>query len=390
MLTRTYPPRIGGPGSLVHRLSRALTDKGFEVTVITQRIRGALNYEIDEGVKVHRTFCLSDTNEFTALNLSTGILAFTKKILEYRNNDIFHAHDISVAGFSGSLAKKFIGKPFLLKYGGDLVFEYLSIKRPRGWNSKKGLEGTLEYNHGYTFILHRIQDWYFRNYDLILPDSKYGRDFLLNRGIPKEKLKILPNGVDTNLFRPGDKNKLKEKLGFDGKIVFTATRLIELKGIDVLIDAMKKVSDKTNAKLIIAGTGPEMEYLKTRAKDQGNNVHFVGNISRDRMPDYIGMCDVYAIPSYHETTPNALLEAMACEKPIVVSDVPGMREVINDKCALKARVGDVCDLADKLILLLENEDIRRKLSKKAREKIEREYTWEKVIKSYIQLYESLY
>ncbi|MDI6902778.1 MAG: glycosyltransferase family 4 protein [Methanocellales archaeon] len=391
MLTRTYPPRIGGPGSIVHRLSKALTDEGFDITVITQKIGSAPKFEIDNGVKVYRTYCLSDVNEFTIPNLSVGILAFTKKILENKDNDVFHAHDISVAGFSGCVAKKFIGKSFLLKYGGDLVFEYLSLKRPKGWHSKRGLEGTLEYKHGTAYVLHMIQDWYFKNYDLILPDARYGKEFLIKRGVPEKKIWVLPNGVDINLFQPEDREKLKKKLGFKGKMIFTAGRLVEWKGFDVLIKAMKRVLEETDATLVIGGIGPQMEELKRLTGRLGleKRIQFVGSISRNDMPDYIGMCDVFAIPSYFDTSPNVLLEAMACGKPCVVSDIDGVREVVEGGCAMKARVGEEEDLAEKITTLLTNEKMRNQISKKARKKIEREYSWKVTLKNYVTLYETI-
>ncbi len=391
MLTRTYPPRIGGPGTFVHILSKQLEKAGFDVTIITQHVGSTPKYEEKDGIKIHRTYCLSDKNEFTFQNLGVGIATFVKKILENRNIDIFHAHDISVAGFSGCLAKYFIDKPFFLKYGGDLVFEYLSMKNPKNWDPRKGWEGTLEYTTGYAFFLHRIQNWYFRSYDMVLPDSEFGKSFLLKRGVPANKVRFMPNGVDTTRFHPRNTEELKEKYGFNGKVIFTAARLVEFKAIDVLINAIKTVLESEKTTLIIAGSGPEEEKLKRLSKQLGIKkcVRFVGNISRENMPEYLGMCDIFALPSYMETTPNALIEAMASGKPSVVSDVNGIREVVGDNCALKAQPGDSADFAEKILLLLNDKKLYDSLSKNALSKIEDKYTIEKSIERYINLYENL-
>lgn len=390
MLTRTYPPRIGGPGAFAHLLSRELQHAGFDVTIITQQVGGAPKCEDKDGIKIHRAYCLSDKKEFTPENLGVGIAAFTKKILENKNNDIFHAHDVSVAGFSGSLAKYFIDKPFFLKYGGDLVFEYLSMKKPANWDPRKGWEGTMEYTTGYAFFLHRVQNWYFRNYDMALPDSEYGESFLLKRGVPAEKVKFMPNGVDTTRFRPQDTEALKEKLGFSGKIIFTAARLIELKAIDVLMNAMKTVLESEKVTFVIGGSGPEEEKLKKLSKQLGieQYVKFVGNITREDMPAYLGMCDIFALSSYIDTSPNALIEAMACGKPSVVSDIDGVREIVGDNCALKAKPGDSADFAQKIIMLLNDKKLCDSLSKSSLSKIKDKYTIEKSIERYIKLYES--
>lgn len=391
MLTRTYPPRIGGPGAFAHLLSRELEQAGFNITIITQQVGGAPKYEEKDGIKIHRTYCLSDTREFTFQNLGAGIFAFTKKILENKKHDIFHAHDISVAGFSGCLAKYFIDKPFFLKYGGDLVFEYLSMKKPNNWDPRKGWEGTLEYTTGYAFVLHRIQNWYFRSYDMVLPDSEYGESFLLKRGVPANKVRFMPNGVDTTRFHPRNTEELKEKYGFNGKVIFTAARLVEFKAIDVLINAIKTILESEKTTLVIAGSGPEEEKLKRFSKQLGIEkcVRFVGNISRENMPEYLGMCDIFALPSYMETTPNALIEAMASGKPSVVSDVNGIREVVGDNCALKAQPGDSADFAEKILLLLNDKKLYDSLSKNALSKIKDKYTIEKSIERYINLYENI-
>lgn len=391
MLSRTYPPRIGGPGAFAHLLSQELTNAGFNVTIITQQIGDAPKFEEKDGIKIHRTYRLSDTKEFTVQNLGVGIGAFVKKILENKNNDIFHAHDVSVAGFGGCFSKNFIDRPFLLKYGGDLVFEYLSLKKPKGWDPKKGWEGTLEYTTGYAFFLHRIQNWYFNNYDMVLPDSEYGEKFLVQRGYSGEKIKFMPNGVDTSRFCPGDAEELKERSGFSGKIIFTAARFIELKAVDVLINAMEIVLRSEKATFVVAGSGPEEEKLRTLSKQLGieEYVKFTGNISREDMPYYLGMCDIFVLSSYIDTSPNALIEAMACGKPSVVSDIDGVREIVGDDCALKAEPGNCKDFAEKILLLLSDKKLSDSISRNALSKIRDKYTIQKSIERYIDLYENL-
>jgi glycosyltransferase involved in cell wall biosynthesis len=390
MLTRTYPPRIGGPGSLIYRLSKALTEKGFDITVITQKIRGAPKFEIKDGVKVHRAYCLSDTNEFTFANLAVGISAFTKKVLENKNNDVFHAHDISVAGFSGCIAKRFIRKPFFLKYGGDLVFEYLSLKKFDGWNPRDGLEGTLRYKGGFASVLHKIQSWYFRTYDLILPDSEYGREYLVNRlGLSTERVRAIPNGIDDVKFSPRNSKKYKTKLGLEGNIIFTAARLVQWKGIDVIIKSMPKILKHHDAKLLIAGDGPLETVLARLIKqlDLEKDVRLIGKVMADDMAPYLNACDVFVLHSYFDTSPNVLLEAMASGKPCIVSDIKGIREVVKNDSAIRVPIGDSDKLADAITPVLENEEIYNQLSKKARKRIEEKYSWKRVVKKYTRLYE---
>ncbi len=394
MTTRTFPPRTGGPGSVVNKVSKALIQEGFDVTVITQSISGAPNYEVKDGVVIHRADIISETEEFTPKNLMYGSYAFLKKILKNKDHDIFHAHDISVAGFSTCLAKKFIHKkPFFLKYGGDLVLEYLGLKHVKGWDPKWGLEGTLKFKSGIAGVLHKIQDWYFRNYNLMLPDAEYGRQFLIRRGVNPKKVKTNVNGVDTQQFRPISdiaKENLKNELKIDGKNILIAARLVEWKGIDILIQAMPEILKSTNANLLIAGDGPYESYLKelTNKLKLEKNVIFLGKVDHSIMQKYINACDVFSLPSYFDTTPNVLLEAMACGIPSVVSDIDGVREVIVGGSALAAKVGDSHDVAEKIVSLLTNSELAKRVSESARKKIEDTYSWDQVIKNYIDLYKN--
>ena len=393
MITRTYPPRIGGPGSVVQKVSYGLVENGFDVSVICSRVKGAPRFEVDRGVTVYRTRNVSDVNEFTFLNLGVSVSSIVKKILECRGHDIFHAHDISVAGFGGCIARKLVDKKFFLKYGGDLVLEYLSLKKFRGWDPKKGLEGTLEYQTGVAAVLHRVQSWYFNTYDMVLPDSFYGEKFLERRGVPSEKLKVLVNGIDVDDYHPilkREKDVLKESLGLPDRVIFTAMRLVGWKGVDVLIRAMDVVCSSVDVKLFIAGSGPERGCFEALVEELGlgDRVSFLGNVSRDDMPKYLSSCDVFVLPSYFDTTPNVLLEAMASGCTCVVSDIEGMREVVEGGCGVLVKVGDADDLAEKLIDVLMNPGLSRKLSKDARRRVVERYSWKKVVANYKELYSS--
>lgn len=389
MLTRTYPPRLGGPGSLVYRLSKILAEKGFEITVITHAVKGYPKYEEQNGVKIYRTFC--SQNEFSTANLIVSTLAFTNKIIkEFKKYDLFHAHDISVAGFAGCLAKNFTKKPFFLKYGGTLVFEYLSLKKPKGWDPRQGLEGTLKYHDLKAGVLRNIEKWYFRNYNMILPDSEYGKEFLMRAfKINENKIHVLPNGVEMKNISKIE-NIFNKKYGLYGKIIFTAARITNWKGIDILIEAMKNVVVRVpDAKLVIAGEGPKLEEYISFAKKLGleKNVFFIGKVHPDDMYLYLNSCDIFALASYFDTSPNVLLEAMSCSKPSVVSDIDGIREVVLDKYALKARVADPKSFAEQIIKLCSNKAMANKIGKLARKRIEEKYDINITAKNYINLYD---
>ena len=393
MVSRVFPPKIGGSGSFLNILSQKLVEDGFEVSVLTQSFKDAPKQEIINGVKIERCFALSG-NEFSNINMAAAMLSLSKKIVSKRDHDLFHAHDLSIAGFAGAFSKKFVGKkPFLLKYGGDLVFEYLCLKKFKGFNPKNGLDETFKFRNGIDGLFHGIENWYFRTYDLILPDAFYGKKFLETRGLSGEKIHVLPNGVNTNLFKPcSDKEKIKIKLGLNGKIILCAARLVEWKGIDILITAMEKVlKEEKNARLVIGGDGQMETTLKdlVRKKKLEENIDFVGNISRENMLSYFTAADVFVLPSFFDTTPNVLLEAMACGKACVVSDISGIEEVVENDSAAKFAIGDSDALAETILSLLRDDKKRRKFEKRALLRIREEYSQEKAIERYIKIYNEI-
>lgn len=388
MIVRTYPPRIGGPGTVVQKVSRELVSRGHEVAVVTQSVKGAPIYEVDAGVKVYRTKNISDVNEFTVWNIGFGIISFSKKIFDLRDYDVFHAHDVSVAGFSGVLMSHVISKPFVLKYGGDLVFEYLTIKNPKGWNSVDGLDATLEYRGVLGTLIRSVQRWYFRSYDVIAPDAASCVGHLA-RGwkVDEGKIRVLVNGVDTQKFSPV--NRFKSNRDFFTLV--TTGRLIESKGIDVILKALPIVLEKHSVKLLVVGDGPEKSRLEVIARELNisGQVTFLGRVLPSDISKYLGQADIFVFPSFKESTPNSLLEAMSAGLPCIVSDVDGVREVVGDDCALKVFPGDVGVFAGAICQLIESPEMREKLSKNARKRVVDEYSWDKVIENYLRVYNSI-
>ena len=394
MISRAYPPRIGGTGSMLESLSKELALKGFKIRIVTQQIFGAKKIEKSNGIEIYRTPILSEKNEFSLMNLGIGTLFMTSKILNLKDSDIFHAHDISVAGFSAWLAKKQIKKPFVLKYGGDLVFEYLSLKKYNNWNPEKGLEGTLEFSHGLPKFLHRLQQKYFQDYNYILPNSKTFGEFLEKKlNVPKNKIKVIPNGVDENYF--SKKNKLKSlektKLSKNKTIIFSASRLVEWKGIDTIIKAFSLIEKEfKKTELVIAGTGPEEQNLIKLVKKLKltKKIKFKGNVKRNEIADYFNSIDIFILASSFEGSPNVLLEAMACGKACIVSNVKSVTEITGNS-SLNFRIGNEEELAEKIRIILNSEKKMESLGKKARKVIEKKYSLKKIVEKYSKFYEKI-
>ena len=394
MISRAYPPRIGGTGSMIESICNGLAEEDFDVTVIAQHYGRAPSFEVKNKVRVFRTFNLSSSDEFGLFNLSLAGIGMTKRILQEKNHDIYHAHDISLAGFSTCLSKSFNGKKtFLLKYGGDLLFEFLSLKKHKGFNPEDGLEATLDYKSTSASVLRRIQNWYFNSYDYVLPNSQYAFDFLLKQGVSKKKTKLLPNAVDIHLFKQGNKKDARKKLRLpeDKKILLTASRLVKWKGVETALKALPLIIQKErNALLVVLGKGPEEENLKKMSKKMGveKNVLFKGNVERENLALYFNAADIFLSPTFFEMMSNSILESMSSSCPVIASDIPSVREILGNN-GVYFEKGNEQELTEKALSLLSNQSMVKELGNKSRTAIEKSFSVEKEIKNFVDLYKSV-
>lgn len=158
------------------------------------------------------------------------------------------------------------------------------------------------------------------------------RQEALNLGTPGEKVSVIGNGVDANLFRQGDRRKARELLGLpsDATIILSIGRLIELKGFHLIIEACSRL-DREKVVLVIVGDGPERKSLERLAESLhlGDRVHIVGSVANDSLPTWYQAADIFALASSREGWPNVLCEAQACGLPVVATKVCGITEIIQ-------------------------------------------------------------
>jgi glycosyltransferase involved in cell wall biosynthesis len=144
----------------------------------------------------------------------------------------------------------------------------------------------------------------------------------------------LPKGVDSVLFHP-DGPSLRAALRLEGKrVVMTAARLVPIKNVRLLLDAMAIVRERhAAAHLVIVGDGPEAQALKQAAAvmEISDAVTFAGYVAHSDTPEFYRAADVFALSSDFDNSPNVVLEAMACGLPIVTTDVGGVRDFVSDR-----------------------------------------------------------
>ncbi len=236
--------------------------------------------------------------------------------------------------------------------------------------------------------LRSIGQWIFRHDPIfVIGQSKAKKILVCNKesfnSLPKKwqrKAYFFPvNGVSINKISFLEKGNRKEF------IVLSAGKLMKIKGFDLAIKAFKNFSQKvTNAKLIIAGDGPEIDNLKNLVKRLGveSSVVFKGWLKREDILQEMTHCDVFLFASLRDGGGNVVVEAMVQGKPVVCFDIAGPGFHVDEKCGIKIKAENpeqaVEDMANALERLYKDEELRDRLGIGARKKAEDEYDWDKL------------
>ncbi|MFK7886871.1 MAG: glycosyltransferase [Gammaproteobacteria bacterium] len=174
--------------------------------------------------------------------------------------------------------------------------------------------------------------WAAERADALVAVSSALAERMVEIGMPAQKIEVLRNGVDLETFRVLDRVAMKRQLGFEGPLLLSVGNLYELKGHDLVIEALARHPE---ANLVVAGSGPELGALKACAERHKvvQRVHFVGSVAQSQLVQYYNAADALVLASSREGMANVLLEALACGTPVVVTPVGGNPEVVASAAA---------------------------------------------------------
>lgn len=231
--------------------------------------------------------------------------------------------------------------------------------------------------------------------DKILSVSEDLKVHIVNLGIDKSKVHVVPNGVDTEIFKPAGKEHARSVLHLpqEKKIVLFIGALRKIKGVDYLIEAAKYFVD-TDTDLYMVGRDDGLrKSLEKRAEELkiAGFIKFTGPVNHEDIPLWISASDMLVLPSLSEGRPNVVLEALSCEIPVVATDVGGIPELmVEGETGYLVPAKDPEKLSEKINLLLENESLREKMGKLGRKSIlQRGLTWEAHAKKTVDIYSEL-
>jgi D-inositol-3-phosphate glycosyltransferase len=212
-------------------------------------------------------------------------------------------------------------------------------------------------------------------------------------GADPHKIRIVPCGVDINLFRPIAQQDARIRLGLDdGQYVLFVGRLEALKGTDVLIDAISILAGQgSKARLLIAGgnlDGDEAQRLRSlvQAKHLTETVRFLGPVDQHDLPYYYSAADLCAMPSFYESFGMVAIEAMACGAPVVASRAGGLQFTVRDEqTGFLVPPGESAPLAEAIATLLSDRALRTRMGLAAHE-VAKAYSWDEVSRSILSIY----
>ena len=377
MIIASFYPHIGGAEQQALRLSEVLLQQGWNVAVLTRRHNPQYNYLPPAREKINRLpiYRVISPGSGLIASLSFIFWGFIHLARNGRGN-IYHAHDVGAPGWLAVLARYLLGGHALIKLR----------------------SGINAYQSRYASIIKR---WQFltllRLVDKIVVVNREMDDFLIQVGIPPEKVSLIPNAVDIEFFHPTSHEEMlkirsKHKIPEQSFVFLYVGRLEYVKGLDILIKAWSNISPCQHEKmqLYLVGDGSlraELEAL-AGALCPDSSINFIGK--QDNIRDWYWAADIFVLPSRSEGLSNALVEAMACGMLVLCSNTGGALEIVeHEKTGLLFTSEDISSLTRALIKSYRLGAQRKDMGNFAREKISQEASLSLISDQFSNLYKTL-
>ncbi len=376
MISWEYPPHmVGGLGQHVYDLSRFLAKIGIQVHIVTPAFKNYPEYQLQEGVHIHRVGNpAKEDDHFKTWIFSFNSEAIRKSVnlnMQVEGFDVIHAHDWLVA-YAGRAVAKIFTIPLVS------TIHATEHGRNIGLHNRFSLE------------INEIEKNLAIEAEKVICCSNYMENEIQDLfGVEQEKIKIIPNGVDPNLFVSLPENPVLN-ISPNDKVVFFIGRLVPEKGVWQLISSFPRVIEKVpEAKLYIGGRGPQQPELEKLIKELElkNKVIFTGFI-REKERNYVyNQAKVAVFPSFYEPFGIVALEAMATQTPVIVGNVGGLAEIVEHRVTgLKVDPGSKEKLADAIIEILTDKDLAEQLENNANRMVKTVYSWDTIAATTAEVY----
>lgn len=343
---------VNGVATTIRKMTLAGMSAGYDVTVMTCQ-----STVTDDGLP-HKNF--TPVGDFELPEYELQRLAFPPvlRVIEHLSRHNYSELIISTPGpigLTALYAAKALGIRTVGIYHTDFP-QYVRILTDDSFME------TLTWN---------FMHWFYSQLDIVYVNSEDYRKCWIERGIPAEKLKILPRGLDTKLFNPSrrDRNFWTQRGLRDGEIAMLYVgRVSKEKNLDTLVAATRKLAEwQLSVRPVFVGDGPYLNEMKRLLPD----AIFTGTLRGEELATAYASADFFAFPSTTDTFGNVVLEAQAAGLPVIVSDVGGPRDLVQPgKDGFITRALDATELAEAIRRLAGDPALRERLGATARTRVE--------------------
>ncbi|MEP6620573.1 MAG: glycosyltransferase family 4 protein [bacterium] len=357
LVTEYYYPHLGGVCEHVHFFAREARRRGHHVDIITSNLPGA--EEQANVIRIGRSQPVYANGSQARITIGFGLRSEMRRVLREGHYDIVHVHS-PLTPVLPILAIEEANCPVVGTF-------HTYFDKSKGYRLLNGffqkrldmLSAAICVSHSTTVALER----YFQ-----------------------APWQIIPNGIDTDVFHPSV--AAPPAIRKDVPSILFLGRFDPRNGLTTLIESFQKVKGRRReAQLVVVGDGPLREHYYKQAKGDPD-ITFVGAILEGR-PGYYAHSSIYACPTTKASFGITLLESMACETPIVCSDILGFQDVVvNGREALMTPSGDRDALADALVQLLDDEGLRIQLGTTGRYE-SMKYSWPRVTSQVLDVYHNV-
>jgi len=353
--------KVGGISNYVADLAKGID---ANILIITGNTKKS-GYQKEDGLTFYHMPCALSFWEIYFIN-PPGSYQKVRKLLKEHKIELIHFHNPLFTFINGFIMKPKLPIIMTAHYVLDVKGQKLT---------------SFIFNRAIRLITLYIS----KKVDKIICHNEDYIEIFASLGVDRKKLVFIPTGVDTDKFSPG-KSNIKKKLKCKNMVIFWG-RLGYQKNIQLLIKAFKNIKTP-DTKLVIIGKGPDVRKLKALA-DEDENIIFTDYLPDDKLLDYIRGADVAALPSRGESWGSVIGEAMACELPVISSDVGKAKEFIGEDRGIILKEETAEELAEKIDYLLNNKETAKEMGKKARKIIVEKYRWGKTIQETAELYRTI-
>lgn len=362
-----FYPFIGGVEKYVYYISCELVKyDDCQVEVICANEPDSVDEEVYNGINIKRL-------PFTGKIANTNVTLSLPTKLYNEEFDIIHTHVPTPWSSDWSnIVTRIKNKPLVVTYHNDIIGTGVANLIAKTYNQT-----------ALKLLLNKADKIIITQPDYI--NSPHLQNY-------KDKTVTIPNGVDTSIFKPSNEKKAEKQIFF----LSVLDAFHKYKGLDYLLESIKEVKKVIHdIKLVVGGKGELLDYYKNKARELNieNNVEFKGYMSDEEVIEYYAQSTLFVLPSISSLQEGfgiVVLEALACQTPIISTDIVGVSDdVIKEKCGIIIEPKNTEKLTEAIIKIITDKDLQIKMGENGRKLVQEKYEWKNIARSIYELYEEL-